>query len=95
MTGGMTTIRIEAENRWDALDLARHLPRCHWFLVERDQRRWEVCVRTSPRRQRLIRALTESARDWAQRRDLDSVLHLPKGEVALHSGREAREPLLH
>ncbi|HEX5247537.1 MAG TPA: hypothetical protein VFW41_10455 [Gaiellaceae bacterium] len=33
----MLTLRIETDNRWDALALTRKLARYHWFLVEPDR----------------------------------------------------------
>lgn len=83
MTGGTATIRIEAPNRWDALDLARALPRCEWFLVSGTERDWAVCVRLNPRRLRLIREIVAAAEAWAERREIRSVAHLPDRDVAL------------
>lgn len=78
-----TVIRIEARTRWDALDLARSLPQCDWYMVAVAPERWDVCIRTGPSRETLVADLLEAARQWASRRDVESVVHLPDGDVAL------------
>ncbi len=56
---------VEAENRWDAVDLTRRLPACRWFMVERDPRRWEVHVRLERAPRRLSSAVVGVVEEWA------------------------------
>jgi hypothetical protein len=37
-------IRIESASRWDALALTRRLGRYRWYLVEPDEKHWDVYV---------------------------------------------------
>jgi hypothetical protein len=67
------TIRIEAETRWDAVDLVRRLAHHHTYLVQLGDRRWHVCVRTEDTELDLgqVRAAAES---WALERHLAATL---------------------
>ena len=67
------TIRIEAETRWDAVDLARRLAHHHTYLVQLADRRWHVCVRAEDTALELgqVRA---AAKSWALERDLAATL---------------------
>ena len=73
MTPLAETIRIEAETRWDALDLARRLSGHHTYLVQLGDRRWLVCVRAEDVELELgpVRAAAES---WAEERRLVATL---------------------
>lgn len=77
------TIRIEAETRWDALDLARRLSRHHTYLVQLGDRRWHVCVRTENAEHELepVRAVAEG---WAVERRLDTTLRRGGETYELH-----------
>ena len=80
-----TTVRIEASNRWDALDLARDLRTWSWYLVSQGVERWDVCVGVDAgRRRRAVRQLLDQVQAWADRRHVDSVVHLDDGDVAVH-----------
>jgi hypothetical protein len=83
MTPSGETIRIEAETRWDALDLARRLSRHHTYLVQLGDRRWNVCVRTDDAGLELepVRAVAEG---WAVERRLESKLRRGAETYRLH-----------
>lgn len=84
------TITIEAASRWDAVDLARRLPACRWYLVERDRRHWELYV--APERggaRRLESRVLDAAERWAAERHIEAVAHLPSGDVAIGGGNPA------
>ena len=61
-------IVIEAPSRWDAVDLARRLPACRWFMVERDHAHWDVHVRLDDAPLRLAAEVEGVAEEWARRR---------------------------
>jgi hypothetical protein len=63
-----TEIVIETPTRWDALDLARRLPTCRWFLVERDPERWDVHVSLEEVPRRLAEDVAGVAEEWAASR---------------------------
>jgi hypothetical protein len=77
------TIRIEAETRWDALDLAARLCRHHTYLVQLGDRRWHVCVRTDDAELELgpVRAAAEG---WAVDRRLETTLRRGAETYELH-----------
>ena len=77
------TIRIVAETRWDALDLARRLSRHHTYLVQLGDRRWHVCVRTENAEHELepVRAVAEG---WAVERQLEATLRRGGETYELH-----------
>ena len=84
MARANTTVRIEAPNRWDALDLAHHLPSWKWYLVSRGSDRWDVVVGCE--KARLEHQLMDAVRAWATRREVDSVVHLRDADVVVHPG---------
>jgi len=65
----MPTVEIETTNRWDALDLARRLPRQGWYLVERSPARWDVCVPVDDTGDELPPALLRAVELWLEERD--------------------------
>jgi hypothetical protein len=67
------TIRIEAETRWDAVDLARRLSAHHTYLVQLGNRRWHVCVRPGDAVQELP-AVRAEAEQWAVDRHVAATL---------------------
>jgi hypothetical protein len=79
-----TTVRIETSNRWDALDLVRDLQTWRWYLVSQGIERWEVCVGVDPRGRRATNELLEAVQAWADRREIDSVVHLRDRDVVVH-----------
>jgi hypothetical protein len=78
------TVRIEAYNRWDAIDLAQHLPSWSWYLVSQGRERWDVCVGADPRRQDAIRRLMDDVQEWANRREVHSIVHLGDRDLDVH-----------
>jgi hypothetical protein len=80
-----TTVRIEAHNRWDALDLTNHLPTWKWYLVNRDSDQWDIVVGCEKRK--LEDQLMDTVREWATRREIDSVVHLRDADVVVHPKR--------
>ena len=83
MTSLDETIRIEAETRWDALDLVRRLSRHHTYLVQLGDRRWHVCVRTDDAELELepVRAVAEG---WALERRLETTIRRGPETYELH-----------
>ena len=67
------TIRIEAETRWDAIDLARRLNGHHTYLVQLGDRRWHVCVRADDAAIELEK-VRAAAQLWAADRRLATTL---------------------
>lgn len=67
-------IRIESGNRWDTLELVRRLPRCRWYLVEREAGQWDVHV--EPGSSELLTDVLDVAERWARERHVHSVVHL-------------------
>ena len=59
---------VEVPNRWDAVDLTHRLPACRWFMVARDERRWEVHVTLEQARPRLREDLEQLTETWARTR---------------------------
>jgi hypothetical protein len=78
------TVRIEAPSRWDALDLTRELRAWRWYLVSQSADSWDVCVDVPSRRRRYELELLAAVQAWADRRDVDSVVHLPDTDVPVH-----------
>jgi hypothetical protein len=78
-------IRIETPTCRDALDLARHLRRRDWFLVERGHEHWDVCFRLDPRARRRAQAVIEATRQWADSHDVDPIVHLADRDVVIQS----------
>lgn len=70
------TIRIEAVNRWDALDLARRLKGMHTYLVQLGDSRWHVCVRTDGAADEVILSVRRTAERWASDRHVEAVLRV-------------------
>ena len=68
-------IRIETGGRWDTLELVRRLPRCRWYLVERESRRWDVHVEA--RSAALLVEVVDAAERLARDRHVRFVVHLP------------------
>lgn len=81
-----TTARIEAHNRWDALDLARDLSSWRWYLVSEGEDEWKVVVGCERRRE--TTDLLATVQDWATRRRVESVVHLGDTDIPIHA--EAR-----
>ena len=81
MARANTTVRIEAPNRWDALDLARDLPRWKWYLVSQDSDRWDIVVGCE--KQGRQSQLMDAVQAWSTRREIDSVVHLGHADVVV------------
>lgn len=82
MTAALAPIRIEAQTRWDAIDLARRLAAHHTYLVQLGDRRWNVCVRPDEGADELP-AVRAAAERWAADRQLEA--------ARLHCGDETFE----
>jgi uncharacterized protein (DUF2252 family) len=65
------TIRVEAANRWDAVDLAQRLGSLHTYLVQLGDRRWHVCVRPEGHADELLPLIRDTAEAWARERQID------------------------
>jgi hypothetical protein len=76
------TIRIEAETRWDAIDLARRLDEHHTYLVQLGDKRWHVCVRADDADLELP-AVQAAAQRWAEERHVEGVLRCGGRTIAL------------
>lgn len=83
---GGDLILVEAESRWDAVDLARRLARHHTYLVQLGNRRWNVCVPPDHglRDGELLASVRDEARRWAGERRLETVLRAGGHEYAVH-----------
>ncbi len=77
------TIRIESENRWDAVDLARRLAGRHTYLVQLGDRRWHVCVRVDGDVDVLVADVQRIAGEWARDRKLLSSMRFGGRTVVL------------
>lgn len=60
-------MRIESTSRWDALALAARLARYRWYIVEPDDRHWDVYVTLAPGAA-LPEDLPETIRSWRHER---------------------------
>lgn len=78
-------ILIESGGRWDTLELVRRLPRCRWYLVEREARRWDVHVEAGTASLRA--QVLDVADRWARSRHVRAVVHVPVGRDEPASGR--------
>jgi len=78
-------IRIEEYSRWDALDLVHHLPNWSWYLVSQGGERWDVVVRVDQRPKKASQQLMHEVQEWANRREVDSIVHLDDADVSVHS----------
>lgn len=83
MTASAGTIRVEAQTRWDALDLAGRLAAHHTYLVQLGDRRWLVCVRCEELDEALLGAVRATAERWAADRQLASMLRCGDRSYAL------------
>jgi hypothetical protein len=61
-------VQIETTNRWDALALARRLPR--WYMLEPDSLHWDVCVPLDEPAAELPDELRHLIEAWLRERDL-------------------------
>jgi hypothetical protein len=66
------TVQIETTNRWDALALARKLPRFEWYLFEPDARHWDVCVPLDEPAAELPDDLRRLIEAWLSERNLET-----------------------
>ena len=77
----MVTFRVQSSSRWDALALASKLARYRWYLIEPDDRHWDVCVPVEQRSLELPDELRRTIQTWLRER------HLAK--TIIHTGTEA------
>jgi pimeloyl-CoA synthetase len=76
----MVTFRVESTSRWDALALASKLARYRWYLVEPDERHWDVCVPVEQRSCKLPEELRRTIETWLRERGLENAV--------IHAGTE-------
>jgi hypothetical protein len=77
-------VRVESTSRWDALALARKLPRYRWYLVEPDPEHWHVCVPLSEAAADLPDDLRKKLGQWLRERHLDAAtIHAESGDFLL------------
>jgi anti-sigma B factor antagonist len=88
----LVTFRIESTSRWDALALAQRLARYNWFLVEPDQRHWDVCVPVEQGSSRLPDDLRRTIEGWLRERRLErTIVHTGSDDRALRQQSDERE----
>lgn len=69
----MVTLRIESSTRWDALALTQKLSGYHWFLVEPEAERWDICVPLDEKPQDdLPSDLEQCLLEWLNERGLEA-----------------------
>jgi hypothetical protein len=66
-------VQVESASRWDALALARRLGGYRWYLVEPDDRHWEVRVAVEEPRRGLPDELRARIASWVEERHLPPV----------------------
>jgi len=77
------TMRIDAESRYDALDLLRRLSSHHTYLVQLGERHWSVCVRPDGNAETLAGEVLRTAREWALARGVESELRVANRRYTL------------
>ena len=76
----MVTFRVESISRWDALALAGKLARYRWYLIEPDDRHWDVCVPVEQASGELPEELRRTIETWLRERRLEKAI--------VHAGTE-------
>jgi hypothetical protein len=77
-------IRIESASRWDALALTRSLGRYRWYLVEPDEKHWDVYVELDDAPPELPEDLRDRIDRWVDERRLDAVtIHAGESDLTL------------
>ncbi len=77
-------IRIESASRWDALALTRRLGRYRWYLVEPDEKHWDVYVELDDEQPELLDDLRDRIDRWLAERRLDVVtIHAGESDLTL------------
>ena len=64
-------LRIETDNRWDALALATRLNRYRWYLVEPDSRHFDLCIAVDVPTNELPDDLRAAVDAWLTDRGID------------------------
>jgi hypothetical protein len=68
----MPTLQIETSSPWDALALVGKLPRHHWYLVEPNAQRWDVCLPVDDPAGTLPADVRAAVEPWLDERRLDA-----------------------
>ena len=87
-----TTIEIEVEGRWAALDLSRLLIPFHSFLVQHDHERWTIHARAPGSREEALSDALATIDDWHSEWPVGAASCRVGGRpYRLHDERNARE----
>jgi hypothetical protein len=70
----MVTFRVRSTSRWDALALASKLARYRWYLIEPDDRHWDVCVPVEQTSRALPAELRRTIKAWLRERRLEKTI---------------------
>jgi hypothetical protein len=70
----MVTFRFESTSRWDALALAGKLARYRWYLIEPDERHWDICVAVEQPSRELPEELRGTIQAWLLERHLEKTI---------------------
>jgi hypothetical protein len=87
-----TTIEIEVEGRWAALDLSKLLIPFHSFLVQHDHERWVIHARAPGRRGESLSEALTTIDDWHSEQPMGAAACRVGGRpYHLHEARNAGE----
>ena len=80
----MVTFRVESTSRSDALALAGKLARYRWYLIEPDDRHWDVCVPVGQPNRELPMELRRTIETWLRERRLEqTIIQTESGDCVL------------
>jgi hypothetical protein len=80
----MVTFRVESTSRSDALALAGKLARYRWYLIEPDDRHWDVCVPVEQPNRELPMELRRTIETWLRERRLEqTIIHTERGDYVV------------
>ena len=93
----MVTFRVESTSRWDALALAGKLARYRWYLIEPDDRHWDVCVPVEQASGELPDELRHTIESWlCERRLRKTIVHARTDDYVIDApptdGHETPKP---
>jgi hypothetical protein len=88
----MVTFRVESTSRWDALALAGKLTRYRWYLIEPDDRHWDVCVSVEQACGDLPDELRRTIETWLSERRLNkTIVHARSEEHVVAPSSDAQD----
>ena len=80
----MVTFRVESTSRWAALALAGKLARDRWYLIEPDDRHWDVCIPVEQPNRELSIELRRTIETWLRERRLEqTIIHTERGDYVV------------